>query len=200
MVETAKKYLTALNKAVTVDVMERRLLLVNHGKQLWTRERAREIRTELIKIFEGLQPGEAGVIDCKGVEVFDYSFANELFGKTLLSLSREYPERFLLVENLTDYTRENLSKALESLGLIMIERKANKLALLGRVHPADLETFNVIAASREPLTAVALKGKLGINLTAVNERLSKLTGLALIRRQMGVSGAGRQHYTYLAPA
>jgi hypothetical protein len=179
-----------------VEEMEKRLLLANHGKQLWTRERAREIRTELIKMLENLQPGDMGVIDCKGVEVFDYSFANELFGKTLLSLSKEYPDRFLVVENLTKYTRENLSKALESLGLIMIERKANKLDLLGRVHPADLETFKVIAGSREPMAAVVLKKKLGINLTAVNERLSKLTSLALIRRQMGVSGAGRQQYLY----
>lgn len=176
--------------------MEKRFRLSGNGKQLWTRERAREIRAGLVNMLEDLQPGDTMVIDCKGVEVFDYSFANEFFGKTLLSLPKEYPERFLIVENLSKYTQENLSKALESLGLIMIERKAGKFELLGRVHPADIETFGVIARSKEPLTAVALKERLKINLTAVNERLSKLTSLALIRRQMGVSGTGRQQYLY----
>jgi hypothetical protein len=176
--------------------MDKRLALGNQGTQLWTRELAQKIRRDLLAILEGLQPGGTAVIDCKGVEVFDYSFANELFGKTLLGLPKEYPDRFLIVENLTDYTRENLSKALEGLGLIMIERKGSKLELLGKVHPSDLETFKVIVGSKEPVTAVALKEKLRINLTAVNERLSKLTSLALVRRQMGVSGAGRQQYLY----
>ena len=80
-------------------------------------------------------------IDAKGVEVFDYSFANELFGKTILSLPNEYPGRFFLVENLTTYTHENLGKALESLSLMMIERKGKKMQLIGKVHPADLESF-----------------------------------------------------------
>jgi hypothetical protein len=62
------------------------------------------------------------VIDVRSVEVFDYSFANELFAKTLLSLSVEYPGRFLVVEHLTFYTRENLEKTLESVGLTIIER------------------------------------------------------------------------------
>lgn len=180
----------------TVYVMEKILNLVKYGKQLWTRERAKEIRTSLEGLFETLPPGGSLIIDTKGVEVFDYSFANELFGKTLLGLPREYPERFLIIENLTEYTRENLSKALESLGLVIIERKGSKLNLIGKVHPADLETFSIIAKAKKPITAVDLKDILGINLTAVNERLSKLTGLGLIRRSMGVSQSGRQQYLY----
>lgn len=170
--------------------------LVKYGKQLWTRERAGEIRANINKILDTLSAGDSLVIDTDGVEVFDYSFANELFGKTLLSLTREYPGRFVIVENLTKYTRENLSKALESLGLAMIERKGGKLELIGKIHPADQETFSVIARAKEKVTAADLKDKLNINLTAVNERLTKLSGLALVRRETGVSNAGRQQYLY----
>lgn len=167
-----------------------------YGAQLWTREKARIIRGEVEKLLEQAQTGDSVVINLKDVEVFDYSFANELFGMSVLRLSKEYPEKFLVVENLTNYTRENLSKALESLGLIMIERKGGKLQLLGKIHPADQETFHAIESAREPVTAVALKDKLGINLTAVNERLTKLSGLSIIRRKAGVSEAGRQQYEY----
>lgn len=176
--------------------MEKRFDLVKHGKQLWTRDLASNIRNEVEKILQEMQPGDVVVIDAEGVEVFDYSFANELFGKTILRIPKEHPERFFIVENLTKYTRENLDKALESLNLIMIERKGGKPYLIGKVHPADQETFNVIANTKEPVTANTLKDKLKINLNAVNERLTKLTGFAVVRRKTGVSSAGRQQYEY----
>src|SRR2546425_6208054 len=105
------------------------------GPHLWTRERAREIRKPVMQLLEDLAPGNTLVIDLAAVEVFDYSFANEFFGKTLLSVPSEYPGRFVIVENLSSYTRENLTKAMESLGLIIIERKGGRLTLLGKVHP-----------------------------------------------------------------
>lgn len=176
--------------------MEYRLALKKYGSQLWTRERAREARVELTKFLETAESGETVVIDTKGVEVFDYSYANELFGKTLLSLPHEYSGRFLVVENLTTYTRENLSKALEALNLAMIERKGKQLELIGKAHLADRETFDAIVKVKDPVSATTLKDQLSINLTAMNERLSKLTGLGLIRREKGASAAGREQYLY----
>lgn len=176
--------------------MEKRLPLKDHGAQLWTRELAKEIRTQLVELLDALAPGDTAVIDLAGVQVFDYSFANELFGRSLLSLPNEYPGRFLVVENLSAYVRENLVKALESLGLAMIERAEGQLTLLGKIHPSDAITFSAIADAGEPTTAVALKERLGINLNAVNERLSKLTSLSLVRRERGTSAAGRELYLY----
>ena len=191
--------MTKKHPSVTVHVMDKRFELSEHGKQLWTREVAAKIRVQVNEQLGGLKPGEALVIDAHSVEVFDYSFANELFGKTLHSLQVEYPERFIIIENLTEYTRENLSKALESLGLAAIERENSKLHLLGKLHPADQDTFKEIASAKKPLSAVELKDKLGINLTAMNERLAKLTSLSLIRRTTGVSESGRKQYLYTAP-
>jgi len=176
--------------------MEKRLLLKEYGVQLWTRELAKEVRSQLVVLLDQLEPGDTAVIDAAGVQVFDYSFANELFGKTLLSLPYEYPGRFLIVENLSPYVRLNLTKALESLGLAIIERTGGELKLLGKVHPADEATFAEVAKSREPLTAAVLRDRLGANLNAINERLTKLTNLALVRRERGVSPAGRELYLY----
>jgi hypothetical protein len=166
-------------------------------KQLWTREFARQIRDELNVILNEINTGDTLIIDAKDIEVFDYSFANELFGKTLISLSTENVGKFLVVENLTDYCRENLSKALESLNLIVIEKIDAKYRLLGNVHPADQETFEQFLKANKPLTANDLRENLGINITAANERLSKLIKLAIIRRENVVSKAGRQQFQYL---
>jgi hypothetical protein len=174
--------------------------LREHGKHLWTRELAQKVRAQLQEMLHELNVGDIVVIDVQGVEVFDFSFANEFFAKTLLSLPVEFPGKFLVVEHLTTYTRENLAKTLESLGLAMVERKGRKLLLVGKVHPADQETFDAIVLAKEPVTAVTLADRLGVNLTAMNERLNKLTKLGIVRREKGTSPAGREQYLYLVPA
>jgi hypothetical protein len=181
--------------------MEKKLSLhkLAGSAQLWTREKAKALRKDIDKAFESMAPGEVLVLDLAGIEVFDYSFANELFGKTILSIPREYPNRLFIVENLNDYTRENLDKALETLNLIMIERHKGELRLIGKVHPADSQTFALIFKSSKPVTALELKEKMDTTLNAMNERLAKLTELGLVVRETSVSSAGRQQYTYKVP-
>ncbi|KAA0252807.1 MAG: hypothetical protein EDX89_16665 [Acidobacteria bacterium] len=176
--------------------MKERFPLVRFGPQLWTRDLARKIRTDISALLEKLQAGDELAIDAKGVEVFDYSFANELFGKTILSLASEYAGRFVVIEHLTPYAHENLQKALESLGLQMIERRGTALRLLGKVHPADQATFDALRNTKTPTSAATLATVLGVNLTAMNERLTKLTSMGVIRREKAVSPAGRELYEY----
>ena len=143
-----------------------------------------------------MDPSEVLVLDMEEVEAFDFSFANEFFGKLLLATPKEFPGRFVIVEHLTPYTRENLTAALEGLKLILIERKGKTLQLLGKVGPADVETFDLIRRSKHPTTAAVLKEALGINLSAMNERLTKLASLGLVYRRRVISGAGREQFEY----
>jgi hypothetical protein len=176
--------------------MEHRLKLNTYGERLWTRDLARAIRVQVRERLEVLQPGAVLVLDTQGVEVFDYSFADELFGRTLLTLPHEYPDRFVLVEGLSTYTQENLAKALETLGLMMIERREGRLQLIGKVHPAHQETFAAVVQAQGPVTSAALAKQLRVNLKAMNERLAKLTASGVIRRETRRSPAGREHYEY----
>ena len=177
--------------------MEKVLSLKKYGgPALWTRDLAKSIREELNKLLAGTSIGDTVIIDAKGIEVFDYSFANELFGKSLLGVGIDYPGRFLVVEGLTAYTRENLIKALESLNLAMIERKKQKLEIIGKIHPAYQETFKVVVVNKDSISANTLKDKLKINLTAANERLARLTAMGLVRREKATSTAGREQFLY----
>lgn len=146
-------------------------------------------------MLENLDVGDVLVIDSAGVDAFDFSFAEELFGKTILTFGVQYPGRFLIVENLTDCTTENLTKALESLGLMMIERRKEKVGLLGKVHPSDQETFAEVVGATG-VSAAGLSKKLNVNPTAMNERLAKLTNLGVVRREKGSSASGREQYVY----
>src|SRR5262249_5931191 len=113
--------------------------------------------------LEAMEEGDALILDMKGVEAFDYSFANELFGNTILELPGSHQGRFVLVENLTPYTRENLVKALESMSLVMLERTTKGLRLIGETHPADVETFGAIAKAKAMTTAAELSRDLQVN-------------------------------------
>lgn len=174
--------------------MEIRLKLP--GPTLWTRERARVERAKVEAALGRIRPGDTLVIDMSQVEAFDFSFANEYFGKTLLSLKLDHPGRFVIVENVLDYARENLSKAMEGLNMVMIERRGSELVLLGKAHATDEATFEAVRRAKAPVTASALSNQLGVNVTAANERLTKLTNLAVVRREKSVSPAGREQYVY----
>ncbi len=178
--------------------MEERFALSDDGRHLWTRELARKIRAKANLAAEKLSAGDVLIIDTKDVEAFDFSFANEFFGKTVLGFQHEYPGRFVVVEHLTNYTRENLAQALSSLGLAMIERKRGGAELIGKFHPADNETFQALVGLKNGASAVELSKQLGTNLTAMNERLTKLVSMGLARRTKVVSPVGREQFQYTA--
>ena len=157
---------------------------------------ARPIRSRLSDVLERLRAGDVLVIDAAGVDVFDFSFAAELFGKTLSTVGVEFPGRFVIVEGLTECTRENLIHALEGLSLLMIERQEDGLKLLGKVHPADEATFAGILEAGEAVSASSLSRQLEVNLTAMNERLAKLSSLGIVRRERSSSASGREQYVY----
>lgn len=180
--------------------MERRLRLAEHGPHLWTRGLASELRGQINELLGALEPGDSLVLDLEEVEAFDYSFANEFFGRAMIDLPSAHPGRFLLVENVDGFAREDLGNALDALGLAMVERRNGALGLIGKAHPADRETFAVIVQVEGPVTAATLSEHLGLNLTTMNERLGKLSSAGLIRRERGVSPAGREPYQYWAPA
>jgi hypothetical protein len=177
-------------------MVEKKFPLKEFGPQLWTREKARPIRSRIGDALEKLKAGDVLAVDASGVEVFDFSFADELFRKALATLGVEYPGRFMIVEGLSECTRENLAQALADSNLLMIERKGGKLELLGKVHPADEATFVGILKAGEAVSAGALSQKLDVNLTAMNERLSKLSSLGIVRREKSSSASGREQYVY----
>jgi len=188
--------LTLFSSSHKLKEMEKKFALKEFGTQLWTREKARPIRSRLVDALELLRTGDVLAIDASGVDVFDFSFAAELFGKALSRLGVDYPGRFVIAEGLSDSARENLNQALEASNLIMIERNGNELRLLGKVHPFDRETFTGILEAGEAVSAGALGKKLDVTPTAMNERLSKLNNLGVVRREKSSSASGREQYVY----
>jgi hypothetical protein len=178
---------------------EVRVALNKFGRRLWTRDKAREVRQVVEDRLEKMPAIATLVIDGTGVEVFDFSFANELFGRLALALPTLSPPRFVVVEHLEPYARENLEKAMMILNLAIIERRGGRTQLLGKVGTADAETFAVLSSSKRPVTAVQLADKLQTALTAMSERLTRLMKLGVVARVRAEEPTGREQYAYVAP-
>ena len=179
-----------------MDVMYKRFKLKKHGTKFWTRRKGVEIREILDGELQKLHDREVIIIDLEGVEVFDVSFAAEFFLKTSLKFQSEYKGRFVVIENIAEHCRETLSDKLEKESHVMIELVDNKLRLIGKVNPKYQETVDAISSVNLPVPSSELADVLGVNLNAMNERLRKLAELALIRREKGVSQAGREEFLY----
>lgn len=192
--------MTSIHTADILYVMNERFSLFHESGRmpnLWTRSKGTEIRQKLLGFINSSRPGDTIIIDLQGIEVFDISFASELFGRTILSMPMQFPDRYIVVTNLSEFTRENLVASLEKIQLAIVEYKpSGELELLGKYHQVDQETFAVINTLSEPVTAVDLKDRLGIKLQAMNERLNKLVDLRVVRREKSVSAVGREQYIY----
>lgn len=164
--------------------------------ELWTRDLAKGLRNELNQLLSNAGVGGIVIIDAKNIKVFDYSFGNEFFGKTVLSISTEFPGRIIAVDNLDEYTEENLNETLKSLGIAMLSRKDGEVSVIGKLHNVLVETFFLIHKSANPLTANNIKDSMNITVTAANERLTKLIELGMLRREKEVSDSGREIYVY----
>jgi len=167
------------------------------GRKLWTRDRARTPREEVERLLESTEPGATVTIDLRGVDVFDFSFAAEFFGRLLQRLPTEHAGRFLVVEHIGPWTGPNLQATLEGLELAAIVRdEDDRYRLFGKVTETDRATFEALAARGGRSTAAELASGLHVNLTAMNERLQKLVGRGVLRRE---EAPGRARFTYHTP-
>ncbi|MCH8799643.1 MAG: hypothetical protein IH963_01910 [Chloroflexi bacterium] len=166
--------------------------------ELWTRETARGIRETIEGDLITMPVGSLLEIDASGIEVFDYSFASELFAKLVMRLPIEFEGRCIAVTGLNPYPEENLDPALANSGVMMrvIEEK-NHWHLIGKFSGVDRETLNALSLGEQPMSASGLAKILDINVTASNERLARLTRFGLLHRIP--AGSGRVQFQYSFP-
>ncbi|MEW6637114.1 MAG: winged helix-turn-helix domain-containing protein, partial [Actinomycetota bacterium] len=143
------------------------------AKLMVTRGTGRAVREALAEALEGLPKGGTLYVDTRGVELMDYSFADEALGILVSRVaSGEYGDRRLvLVEEERDLL-ENVEASLRQRGLAMLrvpEIGAGPAGVVGKVPEHLLETLRAIQEAGS-ITNAALAARLGLNHTACNNR------------------------------
>src|SRR4028119_1370428 len=166
------------------------------GKLMVTRRTGRAVRAALEEALMDLPKGGTLYVDTRGVELMDYSFADEALGILASRVaSGEYGERHLvLVEEDRDLL-ENVEASLmqRSLAMIRVEEIGAEPGIVGKVPDHLVDTLQAIYdAGSIPNTALA--AKLDLNNTACNNRATRLAKLGLIHRKTETAApGGRPH-------
>jgi hypothetical protein len=184
--------LTTVRTAPVIEERAHRIFEVagsDFGSKLMvTRRTGRAVREAL---EEGLPKGGILYVDTRGVELMDYSFADEALGiLASRSASGEYGDRHLvLVEEDRDLL-ENVEASLRqrSLAMIRVDEIGAEPGIVGKVPDHLVETLQAIYDAGS-ITNAALAARLDLNHTACNNRATRLAKLGLIHRRA-------RQYTY----
>jgi hypothetical protein len=168
------------------------------GKLMVTRGTGRRVREALGEVLERLPSGGVLYVDTRGVELMDYSFADEALGILASRVAGgEYGEkRIVLVEEDRELL-ENIEASLRQRDLAMIRVSEPGAApeIVGEVPEHLVETLRTIYDAGS-ITNADLAAKLGLNHTAINNRATRLLKLGLIQRHKNTAAPGGRQYSY----
>jgi hypothetical protein len=168
------------------------------GKLMVTRSTGRAVREALEATLTTLPKGGTLYVDTRGVELMDYSFADEALGiLASRAASGEHGDRHLvLVEEDRDLL-ENVEASLRqrSLAMIRVDEVGGEPGIVGEVPEHLVATLQAIYDAGS-ITNAALAAKLGLNHTACNNRATRLAKLGLIHRRTETAAPGGRQYSY----
>src|ERR687897_101720 len=168
------------------------------GKLMVTRSTGRTVREALEETLADLPKGGTLYVDTRGVELMDYSFADEALGiLASRAASGEYGDRHLvLVEEDRDLL-ENVEASLRqrSLAMIRVDEIGAEPGIVGKVPDHLVETLQAIYDAGS-ITNAALATRRGLTPPGGNTRATGLPNPALTPRRTETAAPGGRQYTY----
>jgi hypothetical protein len=168
------------------------------GKLMVTRGTGRRVREALAEALEGLPSGGVLYVDTRGVELMDYSFADEALGILVSRVSAgEYGDRRVVLVEEDRELLENIEASLRQrdLAMVRVDKPGARPQIVGEVPEHLVETLREIQDAGS-ITNAELAAKLGLNHTACNNRAANLFKLGLIHRHKNTAAPGGRQYSY----
>ena len=167
-------------------------------KLMVTRGTGRRVREVLAEVLEGLPPGGILYVDTRGIDLMDYSFADEALGILVSRVAAgEYGERHVVLVEEDRELLENVEASLRqrALAMIRVSEVGESPEIVGEVPEHLVETLQAIYNAGS-ITNADLAAKLGLNHTACNNRAMRLFKLGLIHRHKNSAAPGGRQYSY----
>jgi hypothetical protein len=168
------------------------------GKLMVTRGTGRQVREALGELLEGLPGGGVLYVDTRGVELMDYSFADEALGILVSRVAAgEYGDRHVVLVEEDRELLENIEASLRQrdLAMVRVDEPDTAPKIVGEVPEHLVETLRVIYEVGS-ITNADLAARLGLNHTACNNRATRLLKLGLIHRSKNTAAPGGRQYSY----
>lgn len=193
------------------------------GPYLAMRPLGRQVQDALDATLRALPPGGVLAIDFDGVEMMDYSFADEALGTIYSRMGgKEYPDRYMVLlvkdDPVSQALLENVEVALAQRDAAAIAVPSEELSELVKALEAERQeskggdkvAWRVIGKLPdhlvETLGAVMNQGQATVrdivdalqldSVTACNNRIARLHQLRLVRRKAAIVPEGGRLYCY----
>jgi len=165
------------------------------GEVFATRPRGAKVRAQVEEVLRTTPDDEALVLDCEGVQLMSYSFADEVIGMLLLARAAgTLGERAILLTSAGEEVLSSIVLSLERRKLILPFLTQDGIRLVGA--PEHLNATFVAAFNRGEFRVTELAEDLGITTHALNNRLKALLGAGIVVRRVGIPSAGGREYIY----
>jgi len=171
--------------------------LRNGSANLVTRETGRIILTRIEKELRNVNNGGIIAFDFSGIEVIDYSCADEVIAKFLARLQiGEYGDKYIFLQNLSPSQKENIQVALErkNLAVLSIDSEKN-WEIIGTLNNYLTDTLKVIMKEGKASTR-ELSDKLRLELNTASTRLLNLHKAKLVKKCEEKNSNGRRQFIY----
>jgi len=165
-------------------------------KRLFFSESGIKLREKILRKIYAEKIYDIVVLNFKGIEVVDVSFAREGFVKLIAILGSDEIHPQLLFLNIDDYVKQNLNLSLKEhkkFALTVDEKK--NWELIGKFTEQIQETVSVLVKLKET-TAKRLAQELKIGLTTCNNRLLSLYEMCVITRKQVIQKSGGIEFIY----
>ena len=194
------------------------------GPFLAMRPKGREVQESIDEALRALPPGGVLAIDFDGVEMMDYSFADEALGTIFSRMSgKEYPDRYLVLivkdDPVSIALLENVEVALSQRDAAAItvplselpqleftlEREEQlkqggqstvKWRVIGKLPEHLVETLGAVMNQGQATVRDVVEALQLDSVTACNNRIARLHQLRLVRRKAAIVPEGGRLYCY----
>ena len=160
--------------------MLRQTLAANLYSNLVTRPTGRAVRTQIELLLRDADRSIT-VIDFSHVQMIDFSCADEVIAKLMLSPAEER-ESYFVVRGMTDDHWHAIEQVLEHHGLAIVVERDGEVELLGVLEEAELRVFAALKTRRRA-TARQVAGDLGDGEPQVRSALDRMWRRRLIARR-----------------
>ena len=196
------------------------------GPFLAMRPLGRQVQESIDEALRALPPGGVLAIDFDGVEMMDYSFADEALGTIFSRMSgKEYPDRYLVLivkdDPISTALLENVEVALSQrdaaaitvplaelpqLELTLAREDESQLAeragktvtwrVIGKLPDHLIETLGAVMNQGQATVRDVVEALQLESVTACNNRIARLHQLRLVRRKAAIVPEGGRLYCY----
>lgn len=177
---------------MNIDISE-----IAGGRQLWYAEKGSSVRQAVSEIIRSNKHEKMFALDFKDVEVADTSFIREAFVKLLHEQRMETNRPQILFKNVSEYMIENLDASFSKHNHFTMVATGDQWDIIGKASQQLKQTLRIILSKKE-CTAKQLASDLKINMTAANNRLSKLLEMSVVSRTETSQQTGGKEFIYRA--